>query len=219
MSKPEIKYEDIPDEEIMTSKSLSIDKRYWYPKMQKSKFQCNDAIYIELKNYLINFYNSQPKTQFLYWTRIYEESSLKESVDSNYESEESADESDNESDNEKLGNLENDNVEAWDCPITIEYLNFGPYGCGCCGIICEIPEFGGEILINDKKYKYEGSIGSERWCERDNFKHNTRMFDKEILHRLNSLEDLCKKEKIELINLSTADWTILPFKKEIYENF
>ena len=41
----------------------------------------------------------------------------------------------------------------------------------------------------------------------------------EILRRLNSLEDLCKKEKIELVNLSTADWTILPFKKEIYENF
>ena len=40
-----------------------------------------------------------------------------------------------------------------------------------------------------------------------------------ILQRLNSLEDLCKKEKIELVNLSTADWTILPFKKEIYENF
>ena len=40
-----------------------------------------------------------------------------------------------------------------------------------------------------------------------------------ILSRLNILEDLCKKEKIELVNLSTADWTILPFKKEIYENF
>ena len=41
----------------------------------------------------------------------------------------------------------------------------------------------------------------------------------EVLSRLNSLEDLCKKEKIELVNLSTADWTILPFKKETYENF
>ena len=40
-----------------------------------------------------------------------------------------------------------------------------------------------------------------------------------ILSRLNILEDFCKKEKIELVNLSTADWTILPFKKEIYENF
>ena len=40
-----------------------------------------------------------------------------------------------------------------------------------------------------------------------------------ILQRLNSLEDFCEKEKIELVNLSTADWTILPFKKEIYENF
>ena len=40
-----------------------------------------------------------------------------------------------------------------------------------------------------------------------------------ILHRLNILEDFCKKEKIELVNLSTADWTILPFRKEIYENF
>ena len=40
-----------------------------------------------------------------------------------------------------------------------------------------------------------------------------------ILQRLNSLEDFCKKEEIELVNLSTADWTILPFKKEIYENF
>ena len=40
-----------------------------------------------------------------------------------------------------------------------------------------------------------------------------------ILDRLNSLEDFCEKEKIELVNLSTADWTILPFKKEIYENF
>ena len=40
-----------------------------------------------------------------------------------------------------------------------------------------------------------------------------------ILHRLNSLEDFCKKEKIELVNLSTAEWTILPFKKELYENF
>ena len=40
-----------------------------------------------------------------------------------------------------------------------------------------------------------------------------------ILHRLNILEDFCEKEKIELVNLSTADWTILPFKKEIYENF
>ena len=41
----------------------------------------------------------------------------------------------------------------------------------------------------------------------------------EVLQRLNSLEDFCEKEKIELVNLSTADWTILPFKKEIYENF
>ena len=41
----------------------------------------------------------------------------------------------------------------------------------------------------------------------------------EVLSRLDSLEDFCKKEKIELVNLSTADWTILPFKKEIYENF
>ncbi len=40
-----------------------------------------------------------------------------------------------------------------------------------------------------------------------------------ILNRMSVLEDLCKKEKIELVNLSTADWTILPFKKEIYENF
>ena len=83
-----------------------------------------------------------------------------------------------------MGNLENDDVEAWDCPITIEYLNFGPCGCWDCGIICEIPEFGGEILINDKKYKYEGSIGSKRWCEHNDFKPNTRMSDKEILHRL-----------------------------------
>ncbi len=41
----------------------------------------------------------------------------------------------------------------------------------------------------------------------------------EILNRMSVLEDFCKKEKIELVNLSTADWTILPFKKEIYENF
>ena len=41
----------------------------------------------------------------------------------------------------------------------------------------------------------------------------------EILRKLNTLEDLCKKEKIELVNLSTAEWTILPCKKEIYENF
>ena len=41
----------------------------------------------------------------------------------------------------------------------------------------------------------------------------------EILRRLNILEDFCKKEKIELVNLSTADWTILPFKKECYQNF
>jgi len=40
-----------------------------------------------------------------------------------------------------------------------------------------------------------------------------------ILSRLNILENFCEKEKIELVNLSTADWTILPFKKEIYENF
>ena len=40
-----------------------------------------------------------------------------------------------------------------------------------------------------------------------------------ILSSLNILEDFCEKEKIELVNLSTADWTILPFKKEIYENF
>jgi hypothetical protein len=40
-----------------------------------------------------------------------------------------------------------------------------------------------------------------------------------ILNRMSVLEDFCKKEKIELVNLSTADWTILPFKKEIYENF
>tara|TARA_Y100000296_G_scaffold43468_1_gene49960 strand:+ start:638 stop:1264 length:627 start_codon:yes stop_codon:yes gene_type:complete len=40
-----------------------------------------------------------------------------------------------------------------------------------------------------------------------------------ILERLNILEDFCKKEEIELVNLSTADWTILPFKKETYENF
>ena len=41
----------------------------------------------------------------------------------------------------------------------------------------------------------------------------------EILNKLNKLEDFCEKEKIEPVNLSTADWTILPFKKEIYENF
>ena len=41
----------------------------------------------------------------------------------------------------------------------------------------------------------------------------------EIRRKLNRLEDFCKKEKIELVNLSTADWTILPFKKELYENF
>ena len=41
----------------------------------------------------------------------------------------------------------------------------------------------------------------------------------EILRIINILEDVCKKEKIELVNLSTADWTILPFKKETYENF
>ena len=40
-----------------------------------------------------------------------------------------------------------------------------------------------------------------------------------ILNRMSVLENFCKKEKIELVNLSTADWTILPFKKEIYENF
>ena len=40
-----------------------------------------------------------------------------------------------------------------------------------------------------------------------------------ILERLNILEDFCKKENIELVNLSTADWTILPFRKEIYEHF
>ena len=73
MSKPEIKYEDIPDEEIETSTNELVKKRYWYPKRQKSKFQPNDNIYIELKNYFINFYNSQPKTQFLYWAPIYEE--------------------------------------------------------------------------------------------------------------------------------------------------
>ena len=41
----------------------------------------------------------------------------------------------------------------------------------------------------------------------------------EIIKRLNILEDFCKEEEIELVNLSTADWTILPFKKETYENF
>ena len=41
----------------------------------------------------------------------------------------------------------------------------------------------------------------------------------EIRRKLNRLEDFCKKEKIELVNLSTAEWTILPFKKEVYENF
>ena len=41
----------------------------------------------------------------------------------------------------------------------------------------------------------------------------------EILRRLDIFEDFCKKEKIELVNLSTADWTILSFKKELYENF
>jgi len=40
-----------------------------------------------------------------------------------------------------------------------------------------------------------------------------------ILERLNILEDFCEKENIELVNLSTADWTILPFKKETYKNF
>ena len=40
-----------------------------------------------------------------------------------------------------------------------------------------------------------------------------------VLSRLEVLEDFCKNEKIELVNLSTADWTILPFKKECYENF
>ena len=34
--------------------SLSIDKRYWHPKMQKSKFQCNDTIYIELICFLMH---------------------------------------------------------------------------------------------------------------------------------------------------------------------
>jgi len=40
-----------------------------------------------------------------------------------------------------------------------------------------------------------------------------------ILSRLNNLEEFCKKENIELVNLSTADWTILPFKREEYEHF
>lgn len=158
MSKSEIKYEDIPDEEIITSNSLSIDKRYWHPKMQKSKFQCNDTIYIELKNYFIEFYNSQPKNKFLYWAPICEE--------------------------------EHPQLPS-NCPITIEYLNFVRGGCGDCGIICEILEFGGKILINEKKYEYEGHTGSERWCERD-LKSNTKMSDMDILDRLKNPEILFK---------------------------
>jgi hypothetical protein len=160
MSKPEIKYNDIPDEEIMTSESLSIDKRYWHPKMQKSKFQCNDTIYIELKNYLINFYNTQPKTQFLYWAPISEG--------------------------------ESNDLDAGNCPITIEYLNFVRGECGDCGIICEIAEFGGNILINDTEYEYEGHTGIDRWCERDYLKTNTKMSDIDILDKLKYKEILFK---------------------------
>ena len=171
MSKPAIKYENIPDEEIVTDKLLSTDKRYWYPKRQKSKFQSDDTIYIELKNYFINFFNSQPKTQFLYWAPIYEEESSNEDGD---------------------GIDVDKNVDAGNCPITIEYLNFVRGGCGDCGIICEIFEFGGEILINDKKYEYEGHTNSERWCERDYLKPNTKMSDIDILDKLKDKEILFK---------------------------
>ena len=170
MSKPEIKYENIPDEEIETSADELVKKRYWYPKRQKSKLQSNDTIYIELKNYFINFFYSQPKTQFLYWAPIYKE----------------------ESGNEEGDSIDVDkNIDAGNCPITIEYLNFVRGGCGDCGIICEIFEFGGEILINDKKYEYEGHTNSERWCERDYLKQ-TRMSDKEILDGLKDPEILFK---------------------------
>ena len=168
MNKPNIKYENIPNEELMTNKSLSTSKRYWHPKMQKSKFQCKDAIYMELKNYFIKFYNSQPKNQYLYWAPIYEE------------------------DNDEVkGQKKNNDFEASNSPITIEYLNFVRGGCGDCGIICEIIEFGGKILINEKQYEYEGHTDSERWCERD-LKSNKKMSDIDILDRLKNPEILFK---------------------------
>lgn len=50
-------------------------------------------------------------------------------------------------------------------PITFHYLDFVPCLCNCCDTVCEIPRFGGEIMINNKKYEYSGKIGAERWCE------------------------------------------------------
>jgi len=41
----------------------------------------------------------------------------------------------------------------------------------------------------------------------------------EVVKRLEIMEKFCEKENIELVNLSTADWTFLPFKREEYEHF
>ena len=41
----------------------------------------------------------------------------------------------------------------------------------------------------------------------------------EVVKRLEIMEKFCEKENIELVNLSTADWTFLPFKREEYEFF
>lgn len=68
-------------------------------------------------------------------------------------------------------------------PISIDYLKFVCSSCNCCGTLYEVPEFNGEILIKDQKYKYQGYISGKRWCEGDN---NKKISDNEILNKIKS---------------------------------
>lgn len=44
-----------------------LKEKFWFPIITKSKYQLMDKKYIELKKYLIEFYNTQPIDTHLYW--------------------------------------------------------------------------------------------------------------------------------------------------------
>ena len=90
-----------------------------------------------------------------------------------------------------------DGTEAGDSPITLHYLNFVRSGCGCCGTMYEIPEFEGEILIEGKKYKYDGRIYGERWCETEDYGINERISDEKMSENMKSKYFLFKLDIID----------------------
>lgn len=152
MTKPPIKFEPIPEEEIETEKRWST--RFWFPKNHRSQWQLQDEEYIKLRKYLIDFYTTKSEETLLYWLK--------------------------------------DGNEDGDLPITINYLSFGPTYC-CCGVICERPEFGGEILIDGKKYEYSGSVYRERWCEAEDHQgSDKKASNEEMLEQIKCKDFLFK---------------------------